>query len=160
MSSSFFSLILYFLNNRHVYRSEEMNTKRSFKHRLAPVSLLMPVILMVLAFWLLLYPKLSNFIVGMLLVFVIVLMLERLLHTEYVLEDHRLIIHRGRFLKTIVINLDEIVEVKPVRRKLIPLRYILIEYGQGKTVGVQPVNENGFLKEMKIRVRNKELKMK
>ena len=129
MSSSFFSLILYFLNNRHVYRSEEMNTKRSFKHRLAPVSLLMPVILMVLAFWLLLYPKLSNFIVGMLLVVVIVLMLE-------------------------------IVEVKPVRRKLIPLRYILIEYGQGKTVGVQPVNENGFLKEMKIRVRNKELKMK
>ena len=92
-----------------------------------------------------------HFIVGMLLVVIIVLMLERLLHTEYVIEGKHLIICKGRFQQQITVEVEDIVNAKVVRHRFMPVRYILIEDVRGKMYGVQPVNEEGFLKELEKR---------
>lgn len=96
-------------------------------------------------------PQLSHFIVGMLLVIIIVLMLERLLHTEYVFEGRQLIIRKGRFHQQTTVEVDDIVETRIVKHRFMPVRYILIEDVRGKMFGVQPVNEEGFIKEVEKR---------
>ena len=96
----------------------------------------------------------SHFVVGMLLVCIIVLILERLLHTEYIFEGKTLRICRGRFQKQQIVEVEDIVVARIVHQRFIPIRYILIEDARGKMYGVQPVNEEGFLKEIKKRKNN------
>ncbi len=124
---------------------------RTFRHRISAVSLILPILLMLITFCVLWEPRLPHFIVGMLLVAIIVLMLERLLHTEYVFEGKHLIIRKGRFHQQITVDVEDIVNAKVVHHRFMPVRYILIEDIRGKMFGVQPVNEEGFLKEVEKR---------
>lgn len=124
---------------------------RTFQHRLSAVSLLMPTLLILLTVRVLWTPRISHFLVALFLVIVIVMMMERLLHTTYVFEHHQLKIMRGRFSRPITIHVGDITNAKVVTHRFLPVRYILIEYGRGKTIGVQPVNEQGFLNEIKKR---------
>ena len=124
---------------------------RTFRHRLSAVSLILPILLILITFCVLWEPRLPHFIVGMLLVVIIVLMLERLLHTEYVFEGKHLIIRKGRFHQQITVEVKDIVNAKVVHHRFMPVRYILIEDIHGKMFGVQPVNEEGFLKEVEKR---------
>lgn len=90
---------------------------------------------------------------ALVLLVVIVLMMERLLHTEYIFDDGRLMVSRGRFRKGVEIALSEISDARMIRHRILPVRYILIEYGQHQ-IGVQPVNETGFLQEIEKRKAN------
>mgnify|MGYP002620018022 CR=1 FL=1 len=129
---------------------------RTFQQRISAVTLLLPILLILTTVRVLWEPRLSHFIVGLLLVCVIVMILERMLHTVYVFEGNTLIIRRGRFQKQQVMEIDDIVDAKSVRHRFMPVRYILIEDSHGKMYGVQPVNEDGFLKEIERR-RNNEI---
>lgn len=120
------------------------------------MSLLMPTLLILLTVRVLWTPRISHFLVALFLVIVIVMMMERLLHTEYSFENHHLKIMRGRFSRPLTIHVGDITNAKVVTHRFLPVRYILIEYGRGKTIGVQPVNEQGFLNEIKKRQNEEE----
>lgn len=83
---------------------------------------------------------------------VVVLMIERIIHTVYVLTaDGRLIISRGRFSRELSVPVNEIIRMSVIRPRLLGVRYILIEYGAGHETTVQPVNEEAFMREVRDR---------
>ncbi len=83
---------------------------------------------------------------------VAVLMIERIIHTVYVLTaDGRLIISRGRFSRRLSVPVNEIIRMSVVKAGVLGVRYILIEYGAGHETAVQPVNEEAFLNEVRDR---------
>ena len=83
---------------------------------------------------------------------VVVLMIERIIHTVYVLtSDGRLIISRGRFSRSLSVPVNEIIRMRVVRPGPLGVRYILIEYGAGHETTVQPVNEEAFMREVRDR---------
>lgn len=83
---------------------------------------------------------------------VVVLMIERIIHTVYVLTaDGRLVISRGRFSREMSVPVNEIIRMSVIRPKLLGVRYILIEYGAGHETTVQPVNEEAFMREVRDR---------
>lgn len=93
-----------------------------------------------------------NAVVGFLLIGVVVLMIERIIHTVYVLtSDGRLIISRGRFSREMSVPVNEIIRMSVVRPGMLGVRYILIEYGAGHETTVQPVNEEAFMREVRER---------
>lgn len=93
-----------------------------------------------------------NALVGFLLMGVAVLMIERIIHTVYVLtSDGRLIISRGRFSRELSVPVNEIIRMRVVRPGLLGVRYVLIEYGAGHETTVQPVNEDAFMREVRDR---------
>ena len=70
---------------------------RTFHHRLSVSSVLLAVMLSFLAlsfFW---YPSGNNALVGIMIVILVVVVVEREIHTSYVLTDSTLRIVRGRF---------------------------------------------------------------
>ncbi len=77
---------------------------------------------------------------------------DRMIHSEYVMtQDNHLAILRGRLARPLVINIDEIVAVRPVRGALLVAPHVIIEYGMGHVTSVQPADTTGFIKEIKRR---------
>lgn len=92
-------------------------------------------------------------VIGLLLILVVVVMLERVLHTTYTIHagnDGRqvLTVYRGRFACQTEIPLDSITSVSERRTELGMSRMVLIEYDNGKAAGMQPENQEMFLKEL------------
>ena len=79
-------------------------------------------------------------------------------HSEYVMTpDNKLVISRGRIAKPLVLNIDDIVAVRPVRGLLFVASHIVIEYGAGHFTSVQPADSEGFVKELKRRLKQADL---
>ena len=79
---------------------------------------------------------------------------DRMIHSEYVMTpDNRLVISRGRLSKPLAINIDEIVAVRQVRGALLVAPHVIIEYGMGHITSVQPADTDGFIKEVKRRLK-------
>lgn len=79
---------------------------------------------------------------------------DRMIHSEYVMTpDNRLVISRGRLAKPLAINIGDIVAVRPVRGALLIAPHVIIEYGAGHITSVQPADTNGFIKEIKRRLK-------
>jgi hypothetical protein len=96
-----------------------------------------------------------NPLLGLALAVLAVIVIERMIHTTYTFTaEGCLVVERGRFSRRLHIRVDEIVSVKRMKRPFV--RYILIEYGAGRQVAVQPDNELGFLDEIKKRQTNDE----
>jgi len=124
---------------------------RSFKRRLENMALAIPLLLVAMIVVVMWHRSLANALVGLLLAILLVLVLERMLHTEYRFEGDMLVVIRGRFAKRKNIPLNEIIRVVPVKGKLLVTHYLLIEYGAGREQAVQPMNEEAFLNEIKKR---------
>jgi len=78
---------------------------------------------------------------------------ERIIHTTYVLtSDGRLLVSKGRFARIVDIGCSEVTSVRLVKRRLLLSSHVVIEYGDGKTVVVQPEAEERFVKEMRRRM--------
>ena len=93
------------------------------------------------AFW---HKSAANAVVGFALMVVVVLMVERIVHTAYTLTaDGRLRVSKGRFSRRVEILLADIVSVETVHGRLLPVRYVLVRYGAGHELAVQPANEEG-----------------
>lgn len=83
--------------------------------------------------------------------FFMVLIVERMIHTTYTLTgDNKLIIHTGRLNKDSVISIDEIERIDRINRLRIAGKSmqtsIVIVLHDGKEVFVNPKNEEDFIK--------------
>ena len=102
-------------------------------------------------------------IVGILLAIVIVGMMERILNTTYSIrrvkpidrdeEMDFLIIDEGRFSHRKQVALADVVACERMRMLLGLEHCVVIDYGNGKVVSVQPDNEEAFVREMEKRIR-------
>lgn len=125
---------------------------RSFHYRASWLNYTCIIVVAVAAMYSLWHRSVVNAIVGFLLMGVVVLMIERIIHTVYVLTaDGRLVISRGRFSREMSVPVNEIIRMSVIRPKLLGVRYILIEYGAGHETTVQPVNEEAFMREVRDR---------
>ncbi len=82
-----------------------------------------------------------------------ILVIERSIHTEYRISRDSLVVHRGRLSKDIVVPMSDIRSLTKTYRLKIGDRmfspYVIVEYGNRKTVVVFPDNINGFIKQVK-----------
>ena len=122
---------------------------RTFRHRISPFAAVMPVITALLAlsfFW---KKDISGLAAGICLVALTVVLIERLLHTEYVFAGDRLTVSQGRFSRKVDIHVREITRLTVVKRLFVT--YVLIEYGAGKSLSVEPDNIDEFINEVNKR---------
>lgn len=122
---------------------------RTFHYR---VSLLNYVAIAVVAaaalcmFW---HRSAAGAVAGLALMMAVVLMVERIVHTAYVFTaDGMLVISKGRFSRRVAIRITDIVSVERVRAGVLGVRYVLIRYGAGREVSVQPAGEEAFVGEI------------
>ena len=122
---------------------------RTFHYR---VSLLNYVAIAVVAaaalcmFW---HRSAAGAVAGFALMMAVVLMVERIVHTAYVFTaDGMLVISKGRFSRRVAIRITDIVSVERVRAGVLGVRYVLIRYGAGREVSVQPAGEEAFVGEI------------
>ncbi len=119
---------------------------RTFHHRFtlgAKGGIITFVVLAFYFFWV------KSFILGLLLTVMAVLIMERVLHSEYVLGDGKLIIRRGRFAKPREIVLSDIKSCRPMTTTFGMVHYLLIEYGDDKLVAVEPEQEQAFVEQLR-----------
>lgn len=99
----------------------------------------------------------ANAVVGTVLMLTVALMVERIIHTAYVLtDDGLLVINKGRFSRPVSIRVSDIIEIKRMRMGVLPLSYVLIRYGAGHEVSVQPANGDVFINEIRRRQKYRE----
>ena len=122
---------------------------RTFHYR---VSLLNYVAIVVVAaaalcmFW---HRSAAGAVAGLALMMAVVLMVERIVHTAYVFTaDGMLVISKGRFSRRVAIRITDIVSVERVRAGVLGVRYVLLRYGAGREVSVQPAGEEAFVGEI------------
>jgi len=125
--------------------------QRTFKHHVSPAGVALTVVVACASLSFLWHRSPQGAAAGLCLMAVTVVFVERLLHTEYVFRGGSLLVVRGRFSRRVVIPVGDIVRAERVRTPLGLSRYILIEYGAGHRVAVQPDNEAAFLNEIKKR---------
>lgn len=125
---------------------------RTFHYRVSLVNYLAVFIVAAAALFFFWNRSIANAVVGFLLLMAVLMMVERIIHTMYVFTaDGMLVIDRGRFSHSIAIPVSDIIKVGIVRPALLPVRFVTIEYGAGRVVTVQPVNEEAFVDEIKRR---------
>ena len=89
------------------------------------------------------------------LVFLLIV-IERSIHTEYKLSQDELTISNGKLSKTVVIPVSDIKRIERIRKVRIGrkalITYLIIVYGDEKSVSVIPQHEEDFINQiMKIK---------
>jgi hypothetical protein len=124
--------------------------KRTFAHRVTAVGVAFIAILAGVALYCFLQRQGAYTLCGLLAMAVAVVAVERTVHTEYVLTDDGVLrVSRGRFARTIDIQVPEITRVMKHHTLLHLADYVLIEYGAGHAVAVQPADDEHFINELK-----------
>ncbi|MCD8297456.1 MAG: PH domain-containing protein [Prevotella sp.] len=125
---------------------------RTFHYRISWLNIVSIIVVAAAMLYFLWHRSTACIIVGFILLFITLLMIERIIHTEYTLtSDGLLYIKRGRLSRTIIIRIEDIITFRLVKSNSLTLRFILIEYGVGQQIAVQPVNEPAFLEEIRKR---------
>lgn len=118
--------------------------KRSFEHRVSWVEIAGTVVLALTALWFLWHRSPVNIIVGCAFTVVVVSVIDRLLHTTYIVDNGTLTIERGRFGSKRTISLEDIDRVEKV--KTLFTHYVLVEYSGMKHAAISTINEDAFIK--------------
>ena len=126
---------------------------RTFHQRLSPASvcgILAFALLALYMFWT------KSALAGCLLVAVVVLMIERVVHTTYVFrrndgEEEMLYIDNGRFSKKRQIRVNDIVSCRKMSTGFGLSQYVLLQCGHKRLVSVQPDNADAFIDEIRKR---------
>ncbi len=120
---------------------------RSFHHRTtlgAVCGIVLFLLLAVYAFWI------KNVILGLLMTFLLIVLTERTLHSQYVISEGKLIIDNGKLSKSKTIMIGQINSCRPMASVFGLVRYLLITYGaENAMVSVQPMNEVAFIAALK-----------
>jgi membrane protein YdbS with pleckstrin-like domain len=120
---------------------------RSFHHKTtvgAMCGIVLFLLLAVYAFWI------KNVVLGILMAFLLIVLTERTLHSQYVISDGKLIIDNGKLSKSKTIMIGQIKSCRPMTSVFGLVRYLLITYGAvDAMVSVQPVNETAFIAALK-----------
>ena len=125
---------------------------RSFHHRTtvgAVCGILLFLLLALYAFWI------KNAVVGLVMAFLLIVLVERTLHSEYIISDGKLIINNGKLARAKTINIQEIHDCKPMTSVFGLVRYLLLTYGASdRMISVQPQNEAAFIMTLQKEMRN------
>lgn len=125
---------------------------RSFHHRTtvgAVCGILLFLLLALYAFWI------KNAVVGLIMAFLLIILVERTLHSEYVISDGKLIIDKGKLSRSKVVELNEIHDCKPMTSVFGLVHYLLLTYGaSNRLLSVQPQNEAAFVATLQKEMRN------
>lgn len=82
----------------------------------------------------------------------LLLIIERTIHTEYQLSEESLTVNNGKLSKRLVVPMDSIKRIERIRRirigKNALITYLLIVYGEDRTVAVMPKEEEAFVKQI------------
>ena len=82
----------------------------------------------------------------------LLLIIERTIHTEYQLSEESLTVNNGKLSKRLVVPMDSIKRIERIRRirigKKALITYLLIVYGENRTVAVMPKEEEAFIKQI------------
>lgn len=120
---------------------------RSFHHKTtvgAMCGIVLFLLLAVYAFWI------KNVVLGILMAFLLIVLTERTLHSQYVISDGKLIIDNGKLSKGKTIMIGQVKSCRPMTSVFGLVRYLLITYGAvDAMVSVQPVNETAFIAALK-----------
>jgi len=83
---------------------------------------------------------------------ILMVVIERTIHTEYRLSSQSLLIHRGRLSADLIIPMTDILRVERIRRFRIGRRawltYLVIVYENEKTVAIMPRHEDDFISQL------------
>jgi len=125
---------------------------RSFHHRTtvgAMCGILLFLLLALYAFWI------KNAVVGLIMAFLLIVLVERTLHSEYIISDGKLIINNGKLARAKTINIQEIHDCKPMTSVFGLVRYLFLTYGASdRMISVQPQNEAAFITTLQKEMRN------
>lgn len=127
---------------------------RTFRRRVDYSALLLLLLLVAIAVAFLWHRSTGNAVIGFILIAVLVVVMERIFHTEYRFQGNVLTVYKGRFSTPITINVNEIVRITRVKRLLLRPAYLLVEYGTRQEVALQPVNDTAFINEIHKRQDN------
>lgn len=122
---------------------------RTFQHRFTLGAKSGIIILSLLAFYLF---WIKGILAALIVVVALVAVIERVLHSCYIVRDHDLVIHRGRFLHDIQIPLSDIRAIRPMTTTWRLVHYLLIEYGDDKLTSAEPHDEDSFLRCLRKRI--------
>lgn len=124
--------------------------ERTFRQRVTLAGIVMSVVPAALAmsfFW---QRDATGAFAGFCLAMLTVVVIDRVLHTEYVFSGDTLTVSRGRFARKTVVRLGEITRVRMMHQLFV--RYVLIEYGAGHSLSAQPDNAEAFIEEINKRI--------
>lgn len=125
---------------------------RSFHHRTtvgAVCGILLFLLLALYAFWI------KNAVVGLIMAFLLIVLVEHTLHSEYIIGDGKLIINNGKLARAMSINIQDIHDCKPMTSVFGLAHYLLLTYGAtNRMVSVQPQNEAAFIATLQKEMRN------
>ncbi len=128
------------------------NIDRTFHFRVTWLNITSCLIVILLAFYFFWNYTVWNVIIGLTLLVLASVMMDRILHTEYIITSKdELIIKRGRLSKPQSIKIEEIISIKKLTVRIPKMSYILIEYGYKGQVAVEPQNEEKFIEEITLR---------
>ena len=116
---------------------------RTFHHRFSVFSICGVVLFGAISFWLF-WQKWV--VLGLLMALVCVVLLERVLHSEYVFRGDRLIVYHGRFARKKEVALADIVGYRPVTTTFGLTHFLLLGLKGERILMVQPDNEQAFVK--------------
>lgn len=125
---------------------------RTFHQRLSPATacgILAFGLLALYLFWV------KSALMGCILAAVVVLMIERVVHTNYVFrrdeDEEMLYIDNGRFSKTRRIRVNDIVQCRKMTTGFGLSQYVLLQCGHKRLVSVQPDSADAFIAEVRKR---------
>lgn len=125
---------------------------RSFHHRTtvgAVCGILLFLLLALYAFWI------KNAVVGLIMAFLLIILVEHTLHSEYIITAGKLIINNGKLSRAKSIDLNEIHDCKPMTSVFGFVHYLLLTYGSAnRMLSVQPQNEAAFVATLQKEMRN------
>lgn len=128
---------------------------RTFHRRFSIQGCLVAVLLAAMSFWCFWMRTTFSPFLGFVLLFMAVKAIGRLIHTTYTFTpDGLLVISSGRLSKAKTIAVADIVGAWQVKGRLLVAGHIVIEYGAGHLVSVQPDNEKAFVDEVRKRLEN------
>ncbi len=132
---------------------------RTFHYRISWLNIVSIIVVAAAMVYFLWNRSTGSIIIGLILLFITMLMIERVIHTEYVITaDGVLQIKRGKLSRPMLIRVDDIATMQVVKSNILTLRFIMIVYGKGQQIAVQPVNEEAFMEEIKKRHTKKQNK--
>lgn len=129
---------------------------RTFQHRFSVGAICGIILFAGVSFWLF-WAKWV--VLGALMALGCVVLMERMLHSEYVFRDDQLIISHGRFARQRVVPLTDIVGYKPMTATFGISRFLILGLRGDQFILVQPANERSFLKclaERKNKIKRKD----
>lgn len=124
--------------------------RRSFHHRFtigAACGIVLLLALAIHAFWV------KSIGLGVTMALLLTIVAERTMHTEYAIDDDKLIINKGRLARKLTIELASITACHPVATAFGMARCLVITYGADNSlVAVQPCNERAFVELLRKRI--------